>query len=165
MSIVESLATAVQPWADFYAHHKSVSNAITWLHLAALTIGGGAAVTSDRMMLRLRGADTDERRRRLVDFSKTHRVVIAALTVLALTGVSMVLSDVKTFLVSPVYWTKMGLVLVLLANGYGLVRTERDLTVDPAAGNRLWARFAFGARASITLWLGIVLAGVLLVNA
>ena len=164
MSIVESLATAVQPWADFYSHHKSVSAAFTWLHLSALTIGGGAAVTSDRMMLRLSGADIDERRRRLFDFSRTHRVVIGALTVSALTGVSMLLSDVKTFLVSPVYWTKMGLIVVLLANGYGLMRTERSLATDPAAGNRLWARFAFGARASITLWLSIVLAGVLLVN-
>ena len=164
MSIVESLATAVQPWADFYSHHKSVSAAFTWLHLSALTIGGGAAVTSDRMLLRLRGADTDERRRRLVDFSKTHGVVIAALTVSALTGVSMLLSDVKTFLVSPVYWTKMGLIVVLLANGYGLVRTERGLATDPSPGNRLWSRFALGARASIALWLSTVLAGVLLMN-
>jgi hypothetical protein len=164
VSIVESIATAVQPWADFYAHHKPVSNAITWGHLAALLVGGGAAVTSDRMMLRLGGADAEERRRRVLDFSRTHRVVIGALAFSALTGVSMLLSDVKTFLVSPVYWTKMGLVLLLLANGYLLVRTERGLAADPSPGNALWQRFSFGAVSSIALWLSITLAGVLLVN-
>jgi hypothetical protein len=164
VSVVQTIADAVQPWADFYAHHKAVSAGLTWVHLSALVLGGGAAVASDRMVLRLGGTDTEERRLRLRDFSSTHRVVITALTVSALTGASMLLSDVKTFLVSPVYWTKMGLIFLLLVNGYALLRTERGLGADPSPTNRLWTRFAYGAAASITLWLSTVLAGVLLMN-
>jgi hypothetical protein len=154
----------VQTWADFYAHHKSVSAAVIWAHLSALVLGGGAAIASDRMVLGLGDADTDERRRRLRDFSRTHRVVIGALTVSVLTGASLLLSDVKTFLVSPVYWTKMGLILLLLINGYSLLRMERGLGADPSPTNRLWKRFAYGAAASIALWLSTTLAGVILMN-
>jgi hypothetical protein len=158
------IADAVQPWADFYAHHKSVSAAVIWVHLSALVLGGGTAVAADRMVLRLRNADTEERRRRLRDFSNTHRVVIGALTVSVLSGASLLLSDVKTFVVSPVYWTKMGLILLLLVNGYSLLRMERGLGADPSPGNRLWKRFSQGAAASMTLWLSTTLAGVILMN-
>jgi hypothetical protein len=164
-SIVDSIAGVVQPWADFYGHHKSVSDAITWLHLSALLVGGGAAVTADRRVLGLGNADTDDLRRGLSELARTHKTVIAALTVSVLTGVSMLLSDVKTFLVSPVYWTKMSLVLLLLLNGYVLMRTERRLGGDPSPTNLLWQRLSLGALASITLWVGITLAGVVLVNA
>ena len=164
MSVVQTIADAVQPWADFYAHHKPVSAALTWGHLSALLLGGGAAVASDRMVLHLTGTGTEERRLRLRDFSDTHRVVLTALSISALTGASMLLSDVKTFLVSPVYWTKMGLIVLLLANGYGLLRTEQRLGKDPSPANRLWTRFSYGAAISIALWLSTVFAGVLLVN-
>ncbi|HVT40369.1 MAG TPA: hypothetical protein VHE78_15105 [Gemmatimonadaceae bacterium] len=164
MSVVQTIAGAVQPWADFYAHHKLVSAAVIWAHLSALVLGGGTAIASDRMVLRLDGADTEERKRRLHDFSSTHRVVITALTVSAVTGASLLMSDVKTFLVSPVYWTKMGLILLLLINGYALLHTERGLGADPSPTNPLWKRFAYGAAASIMLWLSTTLAGVVLLN-
>jgi hypothetical protein len=163
-SIVDSIAGVMQPWADFYGHHKSVSNVVTWLHLSALLVGGGAAVTADRRVLALGNADIDDLRRGLADLARTHTTVIAALTLSVLTGLTMLVSDVKTFLVSPVYWTKMSLVFLLLLNGYILTRTERRLGGDPSPTNRLWQRLSLGALASITLWVSITLAGVVLVN-
>ena len=43
-------------------------------------------------------------------------------------------------------------------------RTDEALNADPSSGNRAWARFKFGAIASIALWLSTTLAGVILLN-
>ncbi len=164
LSIVETISAAVRPWHDWYSHSKATSAAVTWFHLSALVVGGGLAIASDRTVLRVRTADLAERRRMLGEFSTVHRPVLAALGVAVISGLALLLSDVETYLVSAVYWTKMTLVLLLFANGFGIVRTERRLTADPSPGNPLWARLRFGAVASITLWLSTTLAGVILDN-
>jgi len=164
VSVVETIATAVKPWADFYAHSKVVSVGTTWVHVAALVVGGGTAIASDRIVLSSGHLDIDRRRHLLSEFTQVHRPVIFALTISGMSGLAMLLSDVPTFLVSPVYWTKMGLLVLLLANGYGIQLTERKLALDPSPSNRLWKRFSYGAIASITLWLSVSLAGVILMN-
>jgi hypothetical protein len=164
MSIVETIAGIVKPWADFYGHSKVASASVIWVHLGALLTGGGLAIASDRVVLRLRGADVAERARALHDISTVHRPIVIALSVSVISGLALLLSDVKTFLPSPVYWTKMGLVLLLLANGYGVMNTERRLAADPAPTNALWKRLSFGAVASVTLWFSTMLAGVVLMN-
>jgi len=164
MSIVDSIASFVQPWSDFYSHSKVTSAAVIWVHLGALLTGGGLAIASDRVVLRLRGADVAERARALRDIAAIHRPIVTALAISVASGLALLSSDVKTFLVSPVYWTKMGLVLLLLANGYGVMRSERRLATDPAPASALWKRLSFGAVASITLWFGTMLAGVVLMN-
>jgi len=164
MSIVETIAAAVKPWNELYSHSKAVSASVTFVHLGALLLGGGFAVASDRVALRVRNADIDERRRVLRDFSTVHKPVLIALAVMVASGAALMLADVETFLVSPVYYTKMGLFVVLLANGYFVQRTERALAADPSPSNRLWGRFTFGAIASLTLWLSTTLAGVILMS-
>ena len=164
MSIVETIAAAAKPWHDFYAHSKPTSVAITWVHIAALVIGGGFAMASDRIALRLGSASGERRAAVLDDFHAVHRPIISALVVATISGVALTLSDVETFLVSPVYYIKMGLIVVLLLNGYGVMLTERKLRLDPTATNVHWKRFTFGAVASISLWLGTTLAGVMLMN-
>lgn len=164
MPIIETIAAAVKPWNVLYSHSKPVEAAVTFLHIGALLLGGGFAVASDRAALRARAADVDERRRLLRDFAGIHQHVVPALGVMVASGVAMALSDVETFFVSPVYWTKMGLVVVLLANGYVLMRTERALALNPEPSNPLWRRFTFGAIASMTLWLATTLAGAILLN-
>jgi hypothetical protein len=83
----------------------------------------------------------------------------------------LALSDVKTFGYSPIYWTKMSLVVLLLLNGSVLQRTERKLragsllTQSTAPRQRLWSRLRFAAATSMALWTAIVLAGVILVEA
>ncbi len=164
MSFVHTLATAVKPWADLYGHSKTVSSLVTWVHLAGILVGGGFAIASDRAALRALGADLEERKRVLRDFGTIHRPVVIALAVVAISGVFQTLSDVETFLTSKVYYTKMALVIVLLLNGYGVMRAEQRLQLDPSPGNKLWRRFRFGAIASITLWLGTLLAGTFLMS-
>lgn len=165
MSLVDTITTITKPWADFYSHSKPVSAAVTWVHLSGILVGGGTALASDRTAFRLAGMDIDDRRRLLHAFSTVHRTVVTALVVVAISGVAMLLADTGTFLVSPIYWTKMGLVVLLLFNGWNIMRTEQRLTADPAPANPLWRRFTIGAVASITLWLTTLLAGVILMNA
>jgi hypothetical protein len=84
-------------------------------------------------------------------------------------GLLLALSDVKTFGPSPIYWTKMSLVALLLVNGSVLQRTEQKLRAGSllshttAPGKQLWSRLRFAAASSMTLWTSIVLAGVILV--
>jgi len=165
MSFVQTIAAAAKPWADFYSHSKTTSSIVTWVHLAGILVGGGFALASDRAALRAIGADLDERTRVLRDFGTIHRPVLLALVVVVLSGILQTLSDAETFLVSKVYWTKMALVVLLLANGYNVMRTEQRLSLDPGSANKLWGRFRFGALASMTLWLATLLAGTFLLSA
>ena len=169
-SILKIVATAAKPWAELYSDSRAVSSAVTFFHLGGLLFAGGLAVASDRATFRaLRGNDED-RSRLLVDLGNAHGWVLAGLSVMFASGLLLALSDVKTFGNSPIYWTKMSLVVLLLANGALLQRTERMLraeslpTHSPSPTHRLWARLRFAAGASMTLWTAIVLAGVILVD-
>jgi hypothetical protein len=164
MAIIETLEAALKPWADFYGHTKPVQAGIEFLHVGGLLVGGGFAIASDRAALRALKADLEQRKHVLRDFATIHTPVIMALAVSVISGLLMLASDVGTFLVSPVFWTKMALVLLLLANGYLVKRTDEQLNADPSPGNRAWSRFRIGAIASITLWLSTTLAGVILLN-
>jgi hypothetical protein len=130
---------------------------------------GGLAVASDRATFRaMRGTDED-RRRLLTDLGNAHAWVLGGLAVIAMSGVLLFLSDVKTFATSPTYWTKMSLVVLLLVNGSVLQRTERrlraqNLRESETSMKPLWSRLRFTAATSMTLWTGIVLAGVILIQ-
>jgi hypothetical protein len=169
-SVIQTVATAAKPWESLYSDSTAISSAVTFFHLGGLLFAGGLAVSTDRATFRaLRGTDED-RSRLLVDLGNSHAWVLAGLSVIFVSGVLLALSDVKTFGYSPVYWTKMSLVVLLLLNGSLLQRTERKLragsllTQSTAPMQRLWSRLRFAAAASLVLWTSIVLAGVILVE-
>jgi hypothetical protein len=161
---LETLESALKPWAEWYSHTKPAQVAVEFLHVGGLLVGGGFALASDRAVLRALPSDLDQRRHVLRELSTIHRAVVVALAVSAISGVLLLASDVGTFLVSPVYWTKMTLVLLLLANGYLVIRAEQRLNADPSPGNGAWSRLKLGAIASIALWLSTTLAGIILSN-
>ena len=170
-SILQAVATAAKPWASLFSDSTSVSSAVTFFHLGGLLFAGGLAIASDRATFRaFRGTDED-RNRLLVDLGNSHSWVLAGLSVIFVSGLLLALSDVKTFGYSPIYWTKMSLVVLLLLNGSVLQRTEQKLragsllTQSTAPRQRLWSRLRFAAATSMSLWTAIVLAGVILVNA
>jgi hypothetical protein len=164
MAILETIEAVLKPWSDWYSHSKTAQAGIEYLHVGGLLVGGGFALASDRAALRALAADLEQRKHVLKDLSSIHRPVVMALTVSVISGLLMLASDAGTFLVSPVFWTKMTLVILLLSNGYLVMRTEQRLNADPSPGNHAWPRLRFGAIASITLWLGTTLAGVILLN-
>jgi hypothetical protein len=169
-TVLEAIATAAKPWAELYGDSRAVSSAVTFFHLGGLLFAGGLAIASDRATFRaLRGTDED-RSRLLRDLSSAHAWVLAGLGVIFVSGLLLALSDVKTFGYSPVYWKKMSLVVLLLANGALLQRTEQRLrsgatmSRTSGPGQRLWSRLRFAAATSVTLWTAILLAGVILVE-
>ena len=170
VNILQAVANAAKPWASLYSDSTAISSAVTFLHLAGLLFAGGLAIATDRATFRaLRGTDED-RNRLLLDLGNSHSWVLGGLSVIFVSGILLALSDVKTFGYSPVYWTKMSLVVLLLLNGALLQRTERKLRAgslliqSTAPRKRLWSRLRFAAATSMVLWTAIVLAGVILVE-
>jgi len=76
----------------------------------------------------------------------------------------MLASDFETFWGSWIFWTKMGLVLLLLINGARMLSVENGLAADSTGASPHWARLRVNALASITLWLATTLAGFALLN-
>ncbi len=160
MSLVETLTEFAKPFAHFYNHSKPLSIGTTYVHLASMLGAGGLAVASDRMTLRLTAGD-----RRLVSHvteqSNMHRAVIIGLVLSAASGVMMFFSDVETFLVSPLYWTKISAVVLLLVNGAVLTGAEKKLIADPSDG-AAFGRLQWTARLSLFLWFLTALLGTVL---
>lgn len=153
----QALTSTVSWWASLYGNHSSVSVGITFLHLAGLVVGGGAALTEDRRVLRAWRSDHASRVAALEHMQNVHVIVIVGLTVTLVSGVLMTLSDTQTFLTSRIFWIKMGLTALLLANGLFIVRGER--LASRTGGRRGWSVLAGAAVSSLTLWLLVVWLG------
>ncbi len=166
-STLHALAHFLAPWQSTFSNSKPVATAVIFVHLCALLFGGGAAVAADRMTLRARDGPPADRVQCLRQLHLAHRAVLTSLAFLFVSGLLMVTADIETFVQSPVYWTKMALVVLLLANGVVLTRIETDLRHTPAPQweAAVWMRLAWTARVSIALWTAVVLAGTILVNA
>lgn len=146
-------------WASVYSNHAALRSAVDFLHVGGLLGGGGAAIAADRAAL------TAHRRPDLADwldsFHATHRIVLAGVTIILISGILMLAADVDTYLYSRVFWTKMALFGLLLFNGSLLVHTESAARQgDQGAGGRL----RFLAAASLALWFLVTLAGAALTN-
>lgn len=164
MSLVHQLATVMAPWADFYNASKVAQTTVTFGHFGGMMTAGGFALAADRSTLRAATGESGDRTRHLTELAAIHPIVVGALGVTALSGLLMFAADLESLAVSPAFWVKIGLVAVLLANGYAMVRTERRLQLSPADG-RLWSRLRVASLASLALWFAVVLAGSILPNA
>jgi hypothetical protein len=169
--IASALIQFFAPWQALYSDSKVVAGLVTAAHLLALLFGGGLAVAADRATLRALKEPTEERIRVLQNIRLTHRPVLIALVVLFLSGFALTAADIETFIGSPVFWIKLGLVGLLLLNGFFLERTETrlrvaaKLEVDTPQMTPLWKRLQFTAAMSIALWCATLVAGTVLVNA
>lgn len=145
-------------WATYYSDHQMVSLFIRYLHLAALMIGGGTALAIDRVVLGTARNRTDDRRHAAVTALRgSHRVVVPALAVVTITGVLMTAADWSTFVASRLFWMKIALFAVLLANGAALVAAERRYA--KSANIDKWRRVILVSGVSCVLWLLILWIG------
>jgi dipeptide/tripeptide permease len=143
----------VARWAQLYSDDRAVSSVVTYLHLAGVLLGGGVAVAADRATI---AADRTDG---AAVAWPVHRWVVAGLVVIVVSGVLMMLSDLHTYVTSPVFWTKMGLTLLLLGNGYVRLQAETAVSRGVAAA---WRRLRSTSIASLVLWFAILLAGTIL---
>jgi len=91
---------------------------VTYLHLLGILVGGGVAVSADRASLGLSPA-TPDWSQELARLASVHRWVLGGLTLIFASGLLMMLTQLDTFATSVVFWTKMGLIALLLGNGCG----------------------------------------------
>jgi uncharacterized membrane protein len=157
-----ALVWLAEPWASYYGDSHLAQTVVTFAHVAALVVGGGIAIASDRTTLRV-ASDVD-RRRHLLEVGQAHRAVIVSLVVLVISGVLLFATDVDAHWTSPIFWTKMALIIGLLVNGARMRRIERAAVADTAPSSAHWSAFRGTAIMSLTLWLATTLAGVALIN-
>lgn len=162
MSIVSQLATAVAPWADFYNANTVAQTVVTFGHFGGMMTAGGLALASDRSTLRSMRGEAWEHRRHLRELAAIHPLILAALAVTSFSGLLMFAADVEVLAASPMFWIKMLLVLLLLANGWVMLQAERQLVrVHPSDGHG-WRRLRRASLISLGLWFAVVLAGSIL---
>ena len=152
----------IESWSALYSGSAALRSVVNFAHLGGLIGGGGCAIAADRAMLKAFSRGVDERRRELTAVAGTHAVVLFGLTLVLVSGFLLMFADLESYLVSPVFWVKMGLIALLLGNGLMIRRAERSAALGHDRG---WLALRRTAVLSLTLWLTTTLAGVVLPNA
>ena len=91
----------------------------------------------------------------------THRIVLCGLAAVAVSGLLLFAADTDTYLYSKFFWIKMGLFVLLMANGALLVSAEREVE---RGDERAWKRLTLTSGASVVLWFLTTLIGAALPN-
>jgi hypothetical protein len=153
----------IRDWSSYYGNHAAVSTTITYLHLAGLVVGGGAAVTTDRQILRAWHVGGARRPATLLDVAAVHAFVVGGLGLTVVTGALMMFADFDTFRASPPFWWKMGGVALLLVNGAVLGWAEG--LARRTEGAKGWPVLGAVSVASLLLWLVTLFLGTYLKTA
>jgi len=157
----ELLAAALETWVSFFSNQPIVRTLIGFLHVGGLLAGGGCAIYADRALIMAGQLGTAERAAQLQALKGTHRIVLAGLASIIVSGLFLFAADLETYLYSKLFWTKMGLTALLLVNGGFLIRAERRAENGDARG---WRGLMMTSVTSILLWFLTTLAGSGLVN-
>jgi nitrate reductase gamma subunit len=154
------IADVAVRWSSYYDKHQAVSVLIRFLHLAAIVLGAGSALITDRRVLGASLRKSVNRDEVFATLRPDHLRVAVCMIVLGITGILMTAADSSTYFASKIFWVKMTLVALLLSNGAAIVLAERRIgRVGVAIG---WRRLAITAGVSVLLWLTILYMGVLL---
>ncbi len=159
MVVLRGVSQLLALWAHFYGGTTAVSATVTYLHLGGILLGGGLAIAADVAALRLSPETVPDWTRELDRLAAVHRWVVAGLTLIFASGVAMMLAEIGSFATSVVFWVKMGLVALLIGNGFARLRVEVALRQGSAAR---WSWFRRTSIASLVLWFLILLFGTLL---
>ena len=163
--LVPDLATVdalAEPWQKLYAHSTVVATLVLFGHVAGLVVAAALTFSTEASVLRLDPADDAERGRYLRITSPARRPIGIALGVAMLSGILLFLADLEAFAVSPVFWTKMLLVVLLLVNAAVASHLDARLLreADVArAQDGLWRRRRVSAWTTAVLWFALVLSG------
>src|SRR5205814_2113084 len=114
MNLPGPIAALVSQWAALYSNHAVLRTAVVFAHVGGLVGAGGCAIAADRATLLASRRHEAERRIQVEALAGTHRVVIAGLIFIVVSGLLLFAADVETFLYSRVYWIKMTMVVLLL---------------------------------------------------
>ena len=155
------IAIFLENWTSFFSNHAALRTLIDFFHIGGLVIAGGFAISADRMTLRASRRGVAERALQLEALRSTHRIVVFSLAAVTGSGLLLLAADADVFLHSVFFWTKMGLVVALLINGFFLTVAERRAETDAVRG---WKWLAVASTLSVALWMLTTLAGAALPN-
>jgi threonine/homoserine/homoserine lactone efflux protein len=129
-------------------------------HAGAILLAGLTALASDRAVLRAIHRPP-QRAGALAQLQRSHRRVLAGLSLALLTGLTMLSAQLATLPRSLFLWIKLAGLATLLWNGLRILRRERLLRTDPQSDTH-WVAMEAPARTSAILWCALALMGVLL---
>ena len=148
-------------WSSFYSNHALMRTVVEFVHIGGLVAGGGCAIAADLPTISATRQTRAVRESQLQVLERTHAIVVAGLVALTVSGALLVAADAETFLHSKIFWLKIGLMAMLLANGWLQLQSGRRVRHGvPDAWNRLHAT----AISSLVLWFVITLIGASLPN-
>jgi hypothetical protein len=159
-----------EPWRHLYSQSPLLSTLILFGHLGGLLAAGGLTVAAERATLRVDPRSPSDRRRHLTDLAQLRGTIRASFAVSLVTGAMLFFADVEAFAASRIFWTKMLLVAVLMANSLftarldAALRREGELSSATKAGARRWRTRRAVAVASASLWFAVVLVGAALAS-
>jgi uncharacterized membrane protein len=159
-----------EPWRHLYSQSPLLSTLILFAHLGGLLAAGGLTVAAERATLRVDPRSEVDRRRHLADLEQLRGTIRAAFAVSLVSGAMLFFADVEAFAASRIFWTKMLLVALLLANTLLAARLDASLRRDDelssvtAADARRWRTRRAVAVASASLWFAVVLVGAALAS-
>lgn len=151
----------VARWAHLYSDHRTVSEAVNFIHFGGVLLAGGLAVAADRATLRLSKAQLEGGTASwaLTEIAGVHRLVLTGLAIVVCSGLLQTFADLNTYLTSVVFWSKMGLVVVLLGNGWIRLRAEHGVWRGEKGA---WPMYRRTSITSLLLWFTLVLFGTIL---
>jgi len=157
-----ALPAFIDSWSAIYSNSAALRSAIGFAHVGGLVGGGGAAIAADRAVLRIHREGPERRPHHLATIHHTHWAVLIGLSLVVVSGLLLLGADLESYLESTVFWIKMGLVLLLFANGVILLTAEQGAATGD---ERRWRHLHRASVASLVLWFATTLAGVVLPNA
>jgi uncharacterized membrane protein len=158
--ILDTLVTVFEPWSKLYGDSTPLSVGLTFAHLGSMMVGGGLAIGADRTVLRAGTPANAEARLAVADaVGDVHRPVVTALIISLISGGLQLTADLEALAVSKVMWVKVGLLVLLAANGFLMLRNEEGVRRD-SGGSKAFGALRVRAITSVVLWLAITLAGV-----
>ena len=155
------LSHAVARWSEIYSGSAPLRTFVSFVHVAGLVGGGGAAVAADRATLLATRRGSVVVGEQLDAIRKTHRIVVFGLAAVIVSGILLFGADLATYAASRVFWAKMAMVAALMINGAVLTQLGRRPQQDPG---RLRRSLRWGAAISLALWFLTTLAGTALPN-
>ncbi len=174
MSIVSQLVGLAQPWADVYNESTTLQASVMFAHLAGVLVSGGAAVVTDRATITAASRSSADRLQQLGALRASHRMILMGLGVTCVSGVLLLGGDIESLVTAPAFLVKMGLLIMLLANGVLLMRAESGpslvavstttVVTAPAEDASTWRRLTVLSYVSLVLWFALLLASTFLVT-
>jgi hypothetical protein len=155
------LTHVAETWASMYSNSWVLRSGISFAHIGGLVGAGGCAIAADRATLLASGRGREDRVEHLESLDAVHRIVVAGLVIVAISGGLLLLADLDTYLHAAAFWLKMAAVVALAINGVRLVAAGRNAITGSDAE---WLALRRASVASLVLWFVTTLLGTVLPN-